>query len=120
MSQKLLLSLDDHDHQQLLLLSRLKKMPMTRLVIGLIQAYLDKEPPPRAPADVDQVLDAYSTPGLRKRELDRYGKKEQLGSLGIKGEQAEKILEQLFQPPAPPAADEPGEEDGNGPAVLHG
>lgn len=43
-----------------------------------------------------KVLAQYSTPGLRRNELDRREKKEHLASLKIKGEAAEKILDELY------------------------
>lgn len=45
------------------------------------------------------ILLQYSTPGLRRQELDRFAKKDHLGSLGIKGEEAAKILDQMYPPP---------------------
>jgi hypothetical protein len=46
----------------------------------------------------EEILARNSTPGLRKRELTRSNKKDHLGSLGIKGEAAEKILNEMYLP----------------------
>jgi hypothetical protein len=48
------------------------------------------------PTYEEGILARHSTPGLRKRELDRIAKKDHLGSLGIKGEDAAKILDQMY------------------------
>jgi hypothetical protein len=52
------------------------------------------------------VLAQYSTPGLRKTELSRGAKKDQLGSLGIKGKRADDILDELYGPEQKPEVGE--------------
>lgn len=42
------------------------------------------------------ILARYSTPGLRRNQLDRSAKKDHLGSAGVKGPEAEKILNELY------------------------
>lgn len=46
----------------------------------------------------EEILARYSTPGLRKQELDRDNKKDQLNSLGMSRFPAERdvILDQLY------------------------
>jgi hypothetical protein len=43
-----------------------------------------------------ETLERYSTPGLRKHELSRAEKKAHLAGMKIVGEDAEKILAQLY------------------------
>jgi hypothetical protein len=50
-----------------------------------------------------EILAAYSTPGLRRRELSRAAKKEHLATLKVVGEKAEEILTRLY--PADAAAE---------------
>lgn len=47
-----------------------------------------------------EILDRYSTPGLRKHELDRDNKRDQLNSLGMSRlpEERDAILDQLYGP----------------------
>jgi hypothetical protein len=44
----------------------------------------------------EEILARHSTPGLRKRELTRQAKKDHLDSMNIKGEEAEKILNEIY------------------------
>jgi hypothetical protein len=43
-----------------------------------------------------EVLAKYSTPGLRKHELDRMAKKLHLAGIQVVGEDADKILNELY------------------------
>ncbi len=43
-----------------------------------------------------EILDRYSTPGLRKNSLSRTAKKDQLAGIKVTGADAEKILDQLY------------------------
>lgn len=45
---------------------------------------------------LDQILLCYSTPGLRTSELSHYAKRLHLARLGIRGEDSEKILRELY------------------------
>jgi hypothetical protein len=58
-----------------------------------------------------EVLAKYSNPRLRLNELTRREKKEHLASLGVKGEAAEKILDELYpeeqDEPKPPSRSKP-------------
>jgi len=47
-----------------------------------------------------KVLEAYSTPGLRRNELTPTGKKDHLAGLGISGQSAKDTLEKLYGPDA--------------------
>lgn len=61
-----------------------------------------------APTDLaheEEILRRHSTPGLRKQELDRAAKKDHLGSLGIRGDEASKILDSMY-----PETQEQGEQ----------
>jgi hypothetical protein len=53
-----------------------------------------------------EVLAAYSSPRLRRGELDRIAKKEQLNSLGMAKypEDRDKILDELYGRPTDPRA----------------
>jgi hypothetical protein len=44
----------------------------------------------------EEILAKHSTPGLRKHELTRLAKKDHLGSMNIKGPEAEKILNEMY------------------------
>lgn len=48
--------------------------------------------------DEQEVLNKYSTAGLRKFELDRYAKGDQLNGLKLDREQIKLILDQLYGP----------------------
>lgn len=43
-----------------------------------------------------EIIDRHSTPGLRRNELTRYAKKEQLDSLNVPAADRDKILEELY------------------------
>lgn len=46
----------------------------------------------------EEVLKNYSTPSLRRNQLGRFAKKEHLSSHGIRGDEAKKILDNLYGP----------------------
>jgi hypothetical protein len=50
----------------------------------------------------EQVLTDHSHPRLRKNELTRRAKKEHLDSLGVRGDDARKILDDLYNPTPTP------------------
>jgi hypothetical protein len=45
-----------------------------------------------------EIFGRYSTPGLRKCELARAAKKDHLASIGVKNDDATKVLDQLYPP----------------------
>ena len=47
---------------------------------------------------VKDILDKYSTPGLRRHELTRSEKRNHLERIGIRGADADKILNDLYGP----------------------
>lgn len=46
----------------------------------------------------EEILARHSTPGLRRCELGRSAKKGHLDSLGVRGEDARKILDAIYGP----------------------
>jgi hypothetical protein len=52
----------------------------------------------------EEILRRHSTPGLRRTELTRAAKKAHLASLRLVGEEAEKILDELYPEQAAPTA----------------
>lgn len=47
-----------------------------------------------------EVLARHSTPGLRKNQLDREGKRNHLGGIKVSPRDAEKLLDELYPPEA--------------------
>jgi hypothetical protein len=54
----------------------------------------------------EYILENYSTPGLRKCELNRFAKKDHLGGLRVSADEAKKILDTLYGPENDTAMDQ--------------